>query len=132
MAYVKKTWADGSGGGTPLSATALNDWEDRIDTGISSVTGGTGAVSSVNGDTGAVVLTAADVGARPDSYTPGYADLPAWTTLTVLKSGGTWPSRPTARTDIVVAWKGADPSPSIVSSGTGGMLNNVDYRLVTP
>lgn len=60
------------------------------------------------------------------------AQLPAGTTLTVLKDGTTgWPARPTARTDIVVAWKGADPSPSVVSSGTGGMLNNIDYRLVT-
>lgn len=62
----------------------------------------------------------------------GVAGLPAGTTLTVTKSGSTWPARPTSRADIVVAWKGADPSPAIVSSGTGGMLDNVDYRLVTP
>jgi hypothetical protein len=61
----------------------------------------------------------------------GYDDLPAGTTLTVLKSGGVWPARPTSRADVIVAWKGADPSPSIVSSGTGGMLDDVDYRLVT-
>lgn len=60
-----------------------------------------------------------------------YASLPAGTTLTVIKSG-TWPARPTSRSDIIVQWKGADPSPSIVSSGTGGMLDNVDIRLVTP
>jgi hypothetical protein len=57
--------------------------------------------------------------------------LPAGSTLTVIKSG-TWPARPTSRADIVVIWKGADPSPSIVSSGTGGMLDNVDIRAVTP
>lgn len=56
---------------------------------------------------------------------------PANTTITVVKDATNgWPSRPTARADIVVAWKGADPSPAIVSSGTGGMLSNVDYRLV--
>lgn len=60
------------------------------------------------------------------------ANLPAGTTLTVSKSGGTWPARPTSRTDIIVQWKGADPSPSIVSSGTGGMMDNVDIRFVTP
>ncbi|MBL8121551.1 hypothetical protein JNM87_02270 [Candidatus Saccharibacteria bacterium] len=60
------------------------------------------------------------------------ADLPAGTTLTVSKSAGVWPARPTSRSDIVVQWKGPDPSPSIVSSGTGGMLDNVDIRLVTP
>lgn len=63
---------------------------------------------------------------------PTYANLPAGTTLTVLKSGSTWPARPTARTDIIVQWKGADPSPAIISSGTGGMLDNVDMRFVTP
>jgi hypothetical protein len=59
-------------------------------------------------------------------------NLPAGTTLTVLKSGGVWPDRPTARSDIIVQWKGPDPSPPIISSGTGGMLDNVDIRLVTP
>lgn len=63
---------------------------------------------------------------------PTYDNLPAGTTLTVTKSGTTWPSRPTARGDIVVQWKGPDPSPSIVSTGTGGMLDNVDVRFVTP
>lgn len=62
-----------------------------------------------------------------------YTDLPAGATLTVLKDAATgWPARPTSRADLVVAWKGPDPSPSIVSSGTDGMLNNVDIRLVTP
>jgi hypothetical protein len=56
--------------------------------------------------------------------------LPSGSTLTVIKSGSTWPQRPTTRTDIVVAWKGADPSPAVVNSGTAGMLNNVDYRIV--
>ena len=63
---------------------------------------------------------------------PSYANLPAGTTLTVIKSGATWPTRPTARADIVVQWKGADPSPTIISSGIGGMLDNVDMRFVTP
>ena len=58
--------------------------------------------------------------------------LPAGSTLTVQKSGGVWPARPTSRSDITVQWKGPDPSPSIVSSGTGGMLDNVDVRFVTP
>jgi hypothetical protein len=57
--------------------------------------------------------------------------LPPGSTLTVQKSGTTWPARPTSRTDIFVIWKGPDPSPAIVSSGTGGMLNNVDMRAAT-
>jgi hypothetical protein len=54
--------------------------------------------------------------------------MPAGTTLTVYKSGGTWPARPTSRADITVRWNGDDPSPSIVSSGTGGMLDGIDVR----
>jgi hypothetical protein len=54
------------------------------------------------------------------------------TTLTVTKSAGVWPARPTSRSDIIVQWKGADPSPAIVSTGTGGMRDNIDIRLVTP
>lgn len=71
--------------------------------------------------------------------TPTLANLPAGSTITVHKVGGNWPGgdadtgvRPTSRSDITVMWKGPDPSPAIVSSGTGGMLDNVDIRLVTP
>jgi len=93
-------------------------------------------VSSVNGETGDVVLDLSAVedidnrlAAKMDA---GIAGLPAGSTLTVAKSGGTWPARPTPRSDIIVWWKGADPSPAIVSSGTGGMRDNVDMRAVTP
>jgi len=45
---------------------------------------------------------------------------------------GTWPERPTARGDIVVHWSSGPVAsdPPIVNSGTGGMLNNVDVRLI--
>ena len=46
------------------------------------------------------------------------------------KTGGAWPTRPTASPDVVVLWIGADPSPAIVGSGTGGMLNG-DVRWIT-
>lgn len=59
--------------------------------------------------------------------TVSYDMLPAGVTITVLKSGSTWPNRPTSRTDIIVAWKGADPSPAV---GGNGMVNGVDYRIV--
>ena len=62
-----------------------------------------------------------------------YADLPPGTTITVAKDPTAgWPARPTSRADLVVQWKGPDPSPDIVSSGTAGMLDNVDVRFVTP
>jgi hypothetical protein len=72
------------------------------------------------------------VNADATGASPTYANLPAGSTITVAKSGGVWPARPTSRSDIIVQWKGPDPSPSIVSSGTGGMLDNVDMRFVTP
>lgn len=59
-----------------------------------------------------------------------YADLPAGSVLWVEKSGGSWPARPTSRSDVLVIWKGADPDPSIVSSGTAGALAG-DLRVPT-
>lgn len=56
--------------------------------------------------------------------------LTAGTNLVVRKVDGVWPARPTDRADITVTWVGADPDPAIVSSGTGGALNNVDLRMV--
>lgn len=58
----------------------------------------------------------------------GYALLPAGVSLTVLKTGSTWPNRPTSRTDLPVIWKGADPSPAV---GGTGMVDGVDTRWVT-
>lgn len=60
------------------------------------------------------------------------ADLPAGAMVTVRKSGSTWPARPTSRSDIIVVWLGNDPSPAIVTTGTGGMRNGIDLRFVTP
>jgi len=63
---------------------------------------------------------------------PTVANIPAGSILVVKKStAGAWPARPTSRSDVTVAWQGADPSPVIVASGTGGMLDNVDVRWVT-
>lgn len=84
---------------------------------------------------------------------PTIANIPPGSTITVQKDivTGFWPAsyasdgtpvytggstsagvRPSARTDITVQWKGPDPDPAIVNSGTGGMLNNIDTRLTTP
>lgn len=57
-------------------------------------------------------------------------DMPTGATVTVVKSGSTWPARPTNRSDVIVRWRGAEPSPPIVSSGTGGMLDGVDERQI--
>lgn len=63
-----------------------------------------------------------------------YSNLPANSTITLTKPlGGSWPGVPTTRSDVTVIWKGADPSPAVVTSrtlGQAGLLNNVDIRLV--
>ena len=68
----------------------------------------------------------------PTGTAPTLANIPSGSTITVAYTGSSWPARPTSRTDIIVQWKGPDPSPPIVSSGMGGMLDNVDIRFVTP
>jgi hypothetical protein len=88
-----------------------------------------------------------------DAAYKGLANLPAGTTVTVNKdtTTGFWPAsyaadgtpvyaggsasgavRPTSRADITVMWKGADPSPAIVTNGAAGMRDGIDLRLVTP
>lgn len=89
----------------PVSTTELTR-KDYVDTAISTAVAGISAVVD-------------------------YSTIPAGSTITVIKTTS-WPARPTARADIIVAWKGPDPSPSVVSSGTGGMRDGIDYRLVTP
>lgn len=70
--------------------------------------------------------------AAPIPILSDMSNAPAGYMHTVVKTGGTWPARPTARTDIIVRWKGADPGPAEVSSGTGGMITGVDERAITP
>lgn len=87
----------------------------------------------------------------------GLANFPPGTVVTVRKdpTTGFWPAsyatdgsavytggsasagvRPTSRGDIMVIWKGPDPSPAVVTSGTGGMRDQTggaigDERHVT-
>ena len=101
--------------------------------------GGAGAVADVNGQIGHVVLDAASVGAAAavhahsaaqiTSGTLAVAQAPPGSMIAVIKSGSTWPARPTVRADIVINWIGADPSPPLVTSGTSGMYAS-DYRSV--
>lgn len=63
-----------------------------------------------------------------------YSELPPYTTVVVTKVGSTWPGPLTLRSDIIIIWKGPDPSPPIVSVrtlGTPGMLDDVDLRMIT-
>jgi len=62
---------------------------------------------------------------------PTVESIPAGSTITVQKTGASWPARPTSRADVTVIWKGPDPSPSIAATGTSGMRDNIDMRFVT-
>lgn len=108
---------------------------DSLSTTVSSLSQSVTTVQSTTATTGYVdnavsgLATTAYVQAQVAGVAPAYANLPAGTQIVVLKAGGSWPVRPTSRTDIVVAWKGADPSPAI---GGTGMVSGVDIRYVTP
>lgn len=80
---------------------------------------------------GAVALGTTSTTAKAGNYVPPIADLPSGTNLVVQKSGGTWPNRPTTRTDISVTWVGPTPDPSIVTSPTLTGMYEGDIRIVT-
>jgi hypothetical protein len=124
MTYVVQVWADNAAGGTPITADRLNYMEAGI-AGAGGGTGGGGTIATVPPGATFTVRKDPVTGFWPASYDG--AGAPVYT-------GGSASAgvRPTNRTDVYVIWKGADPSPAIVSSGTAGMLNNVDSRLVTP
>lgn len=73
------------------------------------------------------IVRAVDDGTAIGTVT--YDQLPANTIVAIPQNAdGTWPDRYSARTDLIFAWMGTDPWPPIVSSGTGGMLDNVDLK----
>jgi hypothetical protein len=126
-----------------------------LNTKVAALSPTAGPVVTVNGVTpdvaGNVLLGPDDVDAKPSDYAPSYADATPGSTFVVDKDPvtGFWPTsydatgaaiytsgaanagtRPTARTDIVIVWRGADPSPASVASGTGGMLRGKDERKI--
>lgn len=128
---------------TTAEAAAATDTTRAVTSaGLAAFLAGANATETIQDRIGADIVAGANVTVIFDDATgkttiaseaggssPTYANLPAGSTITVQKSGATWPVRPTSRTDITVAWKGADPSPAI---GGTGMMDGVDYRLVTP
>jgi len=90
---------------------------DTMESGIAAAQSAAESAASAASSAASAASTAGDPGGR---------------VLFVRKSGNSWPARPTDRSDVMVLWVGADPSPAIVSSGTGGMLDGVDARLVSP
>ena len=54
-----------------------------------------------------ITLDATDVGARDSTWQPALSDLPSGSVVKVSQSsGGTWPARPTVKTDVMVIWIG--------------------------
>lgn len=87
---------------------------------------------------GLSVLNAADaptarqaIGALADTYAPSLADAPAQTVIFVVQNGdGTWPNRPTARTDLLCLWirivaNSADPTAATSPAVTGAYTNDL-------
>lgn len=67
--------------------------------------------------------------AKAGNWTPGLADLPAKTMLSVVQNGGgTWPDRPTSRTDVQVMWikivGGSSDPASATSPAVNGAYSN--------
>lgn len=115
-----------------IDATFLNDLEtflDALETEIAlrltQNAAGLGLVSEVCYGTTITIRKDPTTGFWPASYDS--AGRPVFT-------GGSASAgvRPTASADVIVVWKGPEPSPAIVASGTGGMLDNVDVRDIEP
>lgn len=126
MAYTPQTWSDAPATTTPISAARLNYMEAGI-AAAGTGGGGTGGPVTIAGlPPGSTVTVPKD---RATGFWPTGYD----STGKPVYTGGSSSTglRPTSRADITVVWKGADPSPAVVSSGTAGMLNNVDVRFVT-
>lgn len=107
MPYTTQTWQDNAPAPNgQVTAARLN----HIEAGIDAAT-----------DTADSAMTVVTVD-----------DLPGGFVQVARKTGGVWPARPTARSDVTVFWLGALPAPSIAGSGTGGARDGIDVHLVTP
>lgn len=115
---------------------AVNDSGDTITIGTTATPTGTSLLTAADAAAarsaiGAVTLGTTGTTAKAGNYTPGVADLPSGTNLVVQKTAGTWPARPTPRTDITVTWVGPTPDPNIVASPTLTGMYEGDIRVVT-
>lgn len=90
------------------------------------------ARSAIGAGTSSLAIGTASNQAKAGNWTPTVADLPAGSVQAVKKSGGTWPARPSTRTDITYFWIGADPAPSIVTApATGGMYEGDEFHRIS-
>lgn len=74
-----------------------------------------------------IAIVQSYLSANPVEVGVGLADLPAGITITIMRNGdGTWPPRPTIRTDIYVIWLDKTNLPQ---SDPGGYLTGPDTIL---
>lgn len=95
MAYTPKVWADGSGGGTPITAAELN----RMETGIEDADTRLDALALSTQES---LDTKKNIG-----DTTSLAELPAGATFTRRYASGAWPLRGSNRSDIICIWVSA-------------------------
>ncbi len=72
-------------------------------------------------------VTALETAPPPGGGSVTYETVPPGSTFTLDRSGGAWPARPTARTDVVIRWRGVSPAPPLVASGTAGMYAGDEF-----
>lgn len=112
-----KGWGASTSGGTSYTDQQVRNVM------LAALTGtGTATISADNPTTPTKITVASNV---------GIANLPANSVIVVRRVNGSWPARPTKRSDITCHWVGADPDPSVDSTGNV-FLDGVDLRFVTP
>lgn len=144
MAYAPQTWANGSGGGTPIDADRLNHIEAgivavdtakadkaanlsdmaslatvKVNLGLNNVTNTSDASKPISTATATALASKADLVSGKLTI----AQMAAGAELNIYCVGGTWPARPTTRTDITVNYRAraaTDPNPT-------DFVANVDY-----
>lgn len=101
-------------------APAAADISDSTATGRSVLTAASqsAARTAIGAGTSSLALGTTGSTAKAGNWTPGYADVPAGSTIAVFYSAG-WPARPTARTDVCVMWIGGDEGNSPSGGVTG-------------
>jgi hypothetical protein len=90
---------------------------------------GTQAAATISDSTtvGRSILTAADAAAVRTAA--GAA--PVVASVMYAYKAGTWPARPTSSATTMVIWIGPGDPPTIVTSGTGGMRDDLDLCVTT-
>lgn len=113
-----------SGAGTvkSINSTLLPDAGGNVNVSATAV----GAVDFTTGNIANGYAQLDSGGRLPTNIFPNLTNvLPSGTVMYNTEVSGTYPPRPTTRTDVKVLWFGPD-QPAIVTSGTAGMIDGLD------